>query len=222
MASDDLLRAENQIVAHADARFEEPCCWCCLRFFARSRPRACIPDVIVKAQKILVLDLDETLIHCSFHPPAEYDFMVSVPVETQVFDAYIQKRPFVDEFIAKVINSFYVVIFTASLQQYANPIIDQICPSLPQEQRMFRENCTFKDGFYVKDLSIFSAPLENIVIVDNNPASFLMHPDNAILSETWEGDPTDTELMDYILPVLTACISADDVKPILAEHRKPR
>jgi Dullard-like phosphatase family protein len=214
------MRAESQMVAHANTRFEEPCCWCCLRHCHRRASRSVFPAPPAR-QKILVLDLDETLVHCSFYPPRMYDFTACVAVESSVYEIFIQKRPCVDEFIARVCRLYYVIIFTASVDPYANPIIDRICPSLPQQQRLFREDCTFHDGFFVKDLAIFGVPLERIIIVDNNPGSFLMHPRNAILSKTWEGDRNDTELMDYIMPILSECAEADDVMPILAKHKKP-
>jgi Dullard-like phosphatase family protein len=170
-------------------------------------------------KKVLVLDLDETLVHCSFHPPDWHDFCISLQMEENTFDVYVQKRPHVDEFLTEVMSDFYVVIFTASLAQYANPIIDQICPSLPQPQRMFRDSCTFYDGLFVKDLTLFQVPLENVVIVDNNPCSFYLHPANAILSETWVGDKGDNQLTTDILPLLKRCKSADDVRDILNTGR---
>lgn len=177
-------------------------------------------EEVKTTQKILVLDLDETLVHCSFHQPPHFDATVPIEIEGATFDVFVQKRPFVDQFLAEVLPHFYVVIFTASLAQYANPIIDLICPGLPTSQRMFRESCTFHEGLLVKDLTIFEAPLERVIIVDNNPCSFMMHPENAILSVTWEGEQDDSELMDYILPVLQKCIKADDVRPILAANKK--
>jgi Dullard-like phosphatase family protein len=137
-----------------------------------------------------------------------------------MYEVYIQKRPFVDDFIREVVKLFYIVIFTASLEPYANPIIDQICPSIPKEQRLFREDCTYTEGCFVKDLSAFDSSLQHVIIVDNNPGSFLMHPRNAILSNTWDGDQSDQELMEYILPVLRQCVPAEDVKPVLARHKK--
>ena len=37
---------------------------------------------------------------------------------------YVAKRPGVDEFLARVSEKFEVVIFTASLAHYADPVID--------------------------------------------------------------------------------------------------
>jgi Dullard-like phosphatase family protein len=166
-----------------------------------------------------VLDLDETLVHSTLARPHNYDFTVFVTVDSHPAPAFIQKRPFVDDFLRSVLNVFRVVVFTASVKQYAGPIIDQICPSLPARQRMFRQHCTHRKGGFVKDLAIFKVPLERVIIVDNNPGSFLLHPDNGLLCSSWEGNPDDTELIDYILPVLTQCSTADDVKTVLASHR---
>ena len=220
---DALMEVENMVIAHANTRFEDPSRRSCCPCFRRRKNCAQVPVVLEEVsttQKVLVLDLDETLVHCCFHPPDTFDFCIPIEIEGSTFDVYIQKRPFVDEFLAEVLRHFYVVIFTASLSQYANPIIDIICPTLPPGQRLFRESCTFYEGLFVKDLTIFNTPLEKVIIVDNNPCSFLMHPENAIQSETWEGQRDDKELMDYILPILKKCVTVPDVRKVLAMHKK--
>ncbi|OHT03861.1 NLI interacting factor-like phosphatase family protein [Tritrichomonas foetus] len=225
-----LVDIENRVIAHADTRFEMEyethchfCCGCCRCKRPRRNEHSTLPVVledINKSEAVLVLDLDETLVHCSFHPTDYYDFCISIIIDEISYDVYIQKRPFVDQFLSECFKHFFVVIFTASLPQYANPIIDVICPNLPASQRLFRESCTFCEGLFVKDLTIFKVPLDRVIIVDNNPCSFLMHPANAILSITWEGDREDWELRDYILPLLMKCENAPDVRKVLASNRK--
>ena len=46
--------------------------------------------------------------------------------------------------------------------------------------RLFRESCVFHRGNYVKDLSRLGRELHKIIIVDNSPASYVFHPDNAV------------------------------------------
>ncbi len=46
--------------------------------------------------------------------------------------------------------------------------------------RLFRESCVFHRGNYVKDLSRLGRELSKIIIVDNSPASYIFHPDNAV------------------------------------------
>ncbi|MES1911721.1 MAG: hypothetical protein MHM6MM_004112 [Cercozoa sp. M6MM] len=47
----------------------------------------------------LVLDLDETLVHSSFKPVREPDFIVKVHIEGTVHNVYVQKRPGAEEFL---------------------------------------------------------------------------------------------------------------------------
>lgn len=102
-----------------------------------------------KLTKTLVLDLDETLIHSNsslstgnnssssaestifnsisqwFNPPAPaYDMMIEVLLNKHSCLYYIRKRPFCDYFL-KIVSQWYnLVIFTASLPEYAEPVID--------------------------------------------------------------------------------------------------
>lgn len=48
------------------------------------------------------------------------------------------------------------------------------------ESRLFREACAYKDGNYVKDLDILGRDIDSIVILDNSPVSYLLHPRNAV------------------------------------------
>lgn len=46
--------------------------------------------------------------------------------------------------------------------------------------RLFRESCVYYRGNYIKDLNRLGRDLQKIVIVDNSPASYIFHPDNAV------------------------------------------
>jgi TFIIF-interacting CTD phosphatase-like protein len=62
------------------------------------------------------------------------------------------------------------------MRDYANPIIHIICPSIPADRRPFPDACLQHEGFSMKDMRVFNRTLEEIIIVDNNPASFFWHP----------------------------------------------
>jgi len=79
-------------------------------------------------KKTLVLDLDETLVHSSFKPILDPDFIIPVEIEGRIVDVYVLKRPLMDEFLAAVGESFEVVVFTASLSKYADPLLDLLDP----------------------------------------------------------------------------------------------
>ena len=67
-------------------------------------------------------------------------------------DVYVLKRPHVDRFLAAVAERFEVVVFTASLGKYADPLLDLLDPAGAVRWRLFREACVPYEGSYVKDL----------------------------------------------------------------------
>jgi RNA polymerase II subunit A small phosphatase-like protein len=94
-----------------------------------------------------------------------YDFTVPVLLQNTISKAYVAKRPGVDKFLAKAAEHFEVVIFTASLKSYADPLIDILAPGLTL-QRLFRRSCRYIDGAYIKDLHRLGRDLNKVVIVD--------------------------------------------------------
>ena len=50
--------------------------------------------------------------------------------------------------------------------------------------------------------------------MDNSPASYAFHPDNAIPVQSWFDDAGDTELLD-LLPILHRMIHVDNVYTVL-------
>lgn len=59
-------------------------------------------------KKTLVLDLDETLVHSSFKPVPNAHYVIPVEIEGKSVDVFVQKRPFLEEFMAKVAPVFEV------------------------------------------------------------------------------------------------------------------
>ncbi len=71
---------------------------------------------------------------------------------------------------------FNLVIFTASVQEYADPVIDWL--ELERSYfsaRYYRQHCTHRNGAYIKDLSQVEADLSKVMIVDNSPVSYVFH-----------------------------------------------
>ncbi|EEA08485.1 NLI interacting factor-like phosphatase family protein [Cryptosporidium muris RN66] len=155
-------------------------------------------------RKTLVLDLDETLVHSSFQPIRAASFVISVEIEYEMYNVYVLKRPGVDKFLEVVSSLYEVVIFTASLSKYANPLLDKLDPRGLCPYRLFRENCTVEGNSFIKDLSKLGRNLEDVIIIDNSPISYLFQPENAIPITSWFNDKNDTELYD-LLPLLSVC-----------------
>ena len=149
------------------------------------------------------LDLDETLVHSSFKPVPNSDYILPVEIDGTVHQVYVIKRPGCDEFLSRMGRVYEVVVFTASLAKYADPLLDLLDPENVIRARLFREACVFHEGNFVKDLSLVGRDVCGTIIVDNSPASFLFQPENAILCGTFIDDPRDTCVKRRTPPALS-------------------
>lgn len=166
------------------------------------------------SKKCLVLDLDETLVHSNFRPIPDPDFIVPVEIEQRWHNMYVQKRPGVDEFLRQMGEVYEVVVYTASLGSYADPVLDRLDMYNSVSHRLFRESCFRYRGNYVKDLSQLGRSMADTIIIDNSPASYIFHSANAVPISSWFNDPHDTELID-ICPLLTDLSDTKDVRSAL-------
>ena len=76
----------------------------------------------------------------------------------------------------QVCKWYNLVVFTASVQEYADPVIDW----LESERKFFsaryyRQHCTFRHGAFIKDLSAVEPDLSKVMILDNSPLSYMFH-----------------------------------------------
>ncbi|GAB7356889.1 hypothetical protein MBLNU459_g7752t1 [Dothideomycetes sp. NU459] len=154
-----------------------------------------------KGRKCLVLDLDETLVHSSFKILHQADMTIPVEIEGQYHNVYVIKRPGVDAFMKRVGELYEVVVFTASVSKYGDPLLDQLDIHNVVHHRLFRESCYNHQGNYVKDLSQVGRDLKETIIIDNSPTSYIFHPQHAVPISSWFSDAHDNELLDLI-PVL--------------------
>lgn len=167
-------------------------------------------------RKTLILDLDETLVHSTIKNVTNYHITVDVMIDGLTCTFFVIKRPHVDLFLKKVAEWFEVVIFTASMQQYADPLIDQLDTQKLVKGRLFRESCLPKEGNFVKDLSLIGQDLATTIIVDNSPIAYSHNKENALPIENWMGDnPADDALLN-LLPFLNALRFTSDVRSILS------
>jgi len=171
-----------------------------------------------KGKKCLVLDLDETLVHSSFRAVPGADFVIPVQIEDVVHFVYVSKRPGVDKFLIDMAEHYEIVIYTASLDKYADPLLDLLDPKKTIRTRLFRESCVYYEGSYVKDLSLLDRDLSQAIIVDNSPASYIFHPENAIDCSSYIDDPRDREL-DQIGLFLKGVKDVKDVRNICSLWR---
>ncbi|VVB08078.1 unnamed protein product [Arabis nemorensis] len=149
-----------------------------------------------ETKKTIVLDLDETLVHSSMEKPeVPYDFVVNPRIDGQILTFFVIKRPGVDEFLKKIGEKYQIVVFTAGLREYASLVLDKLDPERRVIARSFyRDACSEIDGRLVKDLGFVMRDLRRVVIVDDNPNSYALQPENAFPIKPFSDDLDDVEL----------------------------
>nr|XP_003230103.2 PREDICTED: CTD nuclear envelope phosphatase 1 [Anolis carolinensis] len=177
-------------------------------------------------RKILVLDLDETLIHShhdgvlrpTVRPGTPPDFILKVVIDKHPVRFFVHKRPHVDFFLEVVSQWYELVVFTASMEIYGSAVADKLDNNRSiLKRRYYRQHCTLELGSYIKDLSVVHTDLSSIVILDNSPGAYRSHPDNAIPIKSWFSDPSDTALLN-LLPMLDALRFTADVRSVLSRN----
>jgi len=164
----------------------------------------------------LVLDLDETLVHCNFVGMNEPDIIFPLDHDSNIYTIYAKVRPFYKEFIEVVSQKFEVVVFTASTESYATRILNILDPfSKHIKYRLFRDSCVNIRETYIKDLSILGRDLKKTIIVDNQPQAFGYQVSNGIPIPSFYEDKNDRELLK-LLPVLDSLAELDDVRDGIA------
>lgn len=184
-------------------------------------PRILLPRKKAREPLVsLVLDLDETLVHCSVEPIADADVTFPVTFAGTSYQVYVRKRPYLDRFLAWIAGRFEVTIFTASQQVYAEKLLALLDPEARFiDHRLYRDSCLNVDGNYLKDLNVLGRDLSKTVLVDNSPHAFGYQLDNGIPIESWFDDRGDRELLKLVR-FLETIQHAPDVRPLVREKFK--
>jgi len=203
------------------------------------------PSNKYESDLVVVLDLDECLVHSQFlsseveyrqyedRPQAQAfrnddepesifasaceSFRMSLPDGDLV---HVNKRPNLDTFLQEVTSRYETHIFTAAMEVYASPLLDKLDPARTMfHKKHFRDSCSYmpSHGVYVKDLKSALEQQYNrkrVVLVDNNPMSFIANPKNGILVSNFYDDPKDDTLR-AVLELLEELEEEDDVRPLL-------
>ena len=167
-------------------------------------PGPFLPPINKKYEYTLVLDLDETIIHC---------------IDQQEITPLI--RPGTKEFLSELNIYYEIVIFTASIKEYADTILNLIDENKKWiSHRLYRPHTTVLKSTYLKDISKLGRDLSKTIIIDNACDNFQLQSDNGIFIKTWIDDKDDKTLYNLI-PVLKEIVikKIKDVRKALRKIR---
>ena len=164
-------------------------------------------------KKLLILDLDETLIHATKKELSrEHDFMI--------FGYFIYKRPHLDSFLSKCHQNYKLAIWSSASDEYVHEVVKRIVPNdIPLQFVWGGSKCTprrateedyIRDSYdnthyhYTKQLKKVKKKgfhLDRTLIVDDTPEKVKDNFGNAIYPKAFLGDLEDNELLllcDYL------------------------
>ncbi len=150
--------------------------------------------------KLLVLDLDETLVYGS---KRESDRGGA----TRVGPYFVYRRPGVEEFMAWAFDYFgEVAVWTAGSAPYAQGVVHDVLGCAERLAFLWSQRrCTYRidhdtyEYVCLKDIRKLRRAgyrKSQIIAVDNTPSKWARSYGNLVAVSDWEGDPADRELRD--------------------------
>ncbi|KAI8823594.1 NLI interacting factor-like phosphatase-domain-containing protein [Fimicolochytrium jonesii] len=133
----------------------------------------------------------------------------------------VATRPGVKQFLANLSRYYEVVIFTNSPGYLAEPVCQALDPHFFYAMyRLYRDHTKLVDGVYVKDLSQLNRDIGKTIILDINPESYKLQPENGLKLKPWKGERGDQELKKLEtffeeLYVFATIYGMEDIRPIL-------
>jgi RNA polymerase II subunit A small phosphatase-like protein len=179
---------------------------------------------------LLILDLDETLIHARETPLDRAE-------DFRVFNYFVYVRPHLERFLTECAARFRLAVWSSASDDYAAEVARRIFPpTLGPEFVWGRSRCTYsadtrrvqEEGYldpgshynYVKKLHKLKRKgyrLERILIVDDTPAKCIHNYGNAIYVKEYEGREPDEELL-HLGRYLATLADAVNVRTLEKRH----
>jgi len=168
----------------------------------------------------LCLDLDGTLVttlnpkRAPVLPDSAVSYVVGVGGKLNPGGIFVIERPGLGDFLRRAACLCEIVLFTAGLEDYAAPILDEIERRYGKvfHHRLYRPATTHSEVYpCVKDLSKLGRKLEKCILVDDTPLAFFRQPDHGVPVLQYRGDIDDRLLPEAVEPLLFSLIKESNV-----------
>ncbi|MFL6708066.1 MAG: HAD family hydrolase [Massilia sp.] len=156
--------------------------------------------------RLIVFDLDETLVHATeVALPYAHNF--------QVGPYFVYVRPFASDLIRFCASHFEIAVWSSSSERYVETVTAELFgTSFPLAFSWAVSKCIQKvdaksNGYvYIKDLRKalkYGYTADEIIMIDDSPEKLQRQPTRHICLPAFTGDSFDTELLDVIERVKT-------------------
>jgi Dullard-like phosphatase family protein len=172
----------------------------------------------VQKKKILLLDLDETLVRVFTKKPDSPNYGQVNEVTYTTLDGlqtiYVIERPHLRELITQASQHYSIYIYTASLSEYAEAIVNQLEISKFILGIYSREHCKLvSENSYEKNIFSFGFEESSLIFVDDWKNQTTHAPENSINIQFFNGRSSDNELLQ-LNGFLTKVAKETDVRPV--------
>lgn len=140
---------------------------------------------------LLVVDLDNCLLQggdCykeySYHNDKDCDLSMVFERWGTKKGVHVTFRPYLEYFLKTVSEEFDLVVFTNGVKGYANTVSDYLKKFVGIKAVLYREDCSYYDGSYIKDLRLFG-DIKDIFMLDNDAMMAKLQPEKFIYIHSW-------------------------------------
>ena len=170
----------------------------------------------MQQRKLLVLDLDETLVYATDQP-------LSMPEAFRIDPYYVYLRPHLRPFLESCVVRFDVAVWTASSVDYAAAVAMQLFGSVERLEFLWaRDRCTIRhdpdtrEMYWVKDLKKIRRAgyeLARVIVIDDTAKKHERNYGNLVRVRPFEGQLDDDELL-HLARYLETLAGVDDIRVV--------
>lgn len=146
---------------------------------------------------LLILDLDETLVHARTK-------LLSHAPDSSIAPYVLYRRPGLDAFLQQVAAHYRLAVWTSSSPAYAQAVVSHVFEA-PQQLvvvwasdrytlRRDMELDTWAQTKPLRKLHRRGYELRHVLVIDDSPEKHTHNYGNLVMVQAFEGDPADDEL----------------------------
>ncbi|KAI5185515.1 CTD nuclear envelope phosphatase 1 [Nematocida homosporus] len=171
-------------------------------------------DANIAQRKFLVLDLEGVLFYSTIERPEKrYDFFVQYMDGGQRCTHFVTLRPMIREFFASVSEWYEVVLYTTMEKVVAVEMamrLEEEVPGCHFSRMLYRQDCDYINGKYLKDLKKVSSDMSSVVMLDCEYEPY----NNKLPIDPFNGEIKDRSLLSSMI-ILDCLRYCSDVRSIL-------